>query len=78
MKFDHITSEAMALITAINTEMAALPDEQLTSPLVKAVRALVHGHIGEGKAVDQPCAVAPATVRGRVRGNLITIERETE
>ena len=78
MKFDHITTEAMALVTAINTEMAALPMEQKSSPLVRAVSALVHDHIGAGKAVDQPCAVAPKGVTGRVRGNLITITRETE
>jgi len=78
MKFDHVTGEALALITAVNTELAALPHEQKASPLAAAVSALVHDHIGEGKAVDQPCAVAPAAVRGRVRGNLITIERETE
>lgn len=80
MKFDHITDEAVALITGVNNEMAALPPGQKASPFVRAVSALVHDHIGAGKPVDLPCAVEPKprAVVGRVRGNLITISREAE
>ena len=80
MKFDHITDEAGALITDVNDEMAALSPGQMASPFVKAVSALVHDHIGAGKPVDLPSAVEPKprAVVGRVRGNLITISRETE
>ena len=80
MKFDHITDEAMALITNINREMAALPKAQMMGPFAKAVRALVLDHIGEGKAVDQPRATTPkpGPIVGRVRDNLITISREAE
>ncbi len=84
MKFDHITDEAVALITDVNDEMAALSPGQMASPFVKAVSALVHDHIGAGKPVDLPSAAEPEpepkprAVVGRVRGNLITISRETE
>ena len=74
MKSDHIADEALPLVTAVALELAALSREQLQAPLARAVVALVHDHICEGKPVYRPTGAQ--TIRGEVRGNLITIVRE--
>lgn len=63
MKCEHLTDQAMRLVQDVNRAMRDLSDDELQSPLARAVAALVYDHILEGHPVDRAAEYAGTNVQ---------------